>query len=193
MINSLTDNVTRHIKLTLDQRFVFESFWRERLFEKGEFILRNGEVCRYDNYVVSGTLKAYFIDANSGKEEILYFAVDDWWATDIDSFSRQKPSIYNIQAIEDTTTLQISHQAFQELLFQIPSLERYFRIILESYLATLQKRIIYNNVYDAESRYVDFIETYPSIISKVPLYLIASYLGISAEFLSRIRTKRKSS
>ena len=193
MTNSLIDNISRYIKLSPDEHAVFESFWKEKTLGKGEFILRNGEVCRYDSYVISGALKAYFIDATSGKEEILYFAVDEWWATDIDSFSGQKPSIYNIQTITETTILQISHHAFEQLLFQIPSLERYFRIILERYLATLQKRIIYINVYDAEYRYADFLNTYPLITSKVPLYLIASYLGISAEFLSRIRKKRKQS
>ena len=81
MTNSLIDNISRHIRLTPDEHAVFESFWKEKTLRKGEFILRNGEVCRYDSYVISGALKAYFIDAKTGKEEILYFAIDEWWAT----------------------------------------------------------------------------------------------------------------
>lgn len=191
--NALIKNISKHINLTQEEISIFEKFWTERTFEKGEYILQNGDICRYDNYVVSGALKAFYINAENGNEEIIYFAIDDWWATDIDSFSKQKPSIYNIQAIEKTTVLQISYHSFQKLLLEIPVLEKFFRIILESYLGTLQKRIIYTNVCDAESRYDDFLENYPSIATKVPQYLIASYLGVSAEFISRIRKKNKSS
>jgi CRP/FNR family transcriptional regulator len=191
--NALLENISRHIQLTPKEISVFESFWKEKTFKKGESLLRNGEVCRYDSYVISGALKAFYINAENGNEEILFFAVDDWWASDLDSFTRQKPSIYNIQAIEDTKVLQISYHSFQKLLAEIPSLERYFRLILESYLGALQKRIIYSNIYDAEYRYYDFLKTYPNIVSKVPQYLIASYLGVSAEFISRIRKKNNPS
>lgn len=170
---------------------IFESFWIRKTYQKGDYLLRNGETCRYDTYVISGVVKAFYINSETGNEEILFFAIDDWWASDIDSFSKQKPSIYTIQAIEKTTVLRISYPSFQKLLEKIPSLERYFRLILESYLGALQKRIIYNNVFDAENRYYDFLATYPKIVEKVPQYLIASYLGISPEFISRIRKKNK--
>lgn len=189
----LIKNIAKHVKLSLEEISVFEEFWTEKTLEKGEYLLRNGDVCRYDNYVVSGALKAFYINAENGNEEVLYFSIDDWWATDIDSFSKQIPSIYNIQAIDKTTVLQINYRSFQKLLTELPALERYFRIILESYLGTLQKRIVYSNVYDAEHRYYDFLETYPNVASKVPQYLIASYLGVSAEFISRIRKKNKPS
>jgi CRP/FNR family transcriptional regulator len=191
--NALIKNISKYVTLTSEEVLNFESFWTEKTLEKGEYLLRNGDVCRYDNYIVSGLLKAFYINAENGNEEILYFSIDDWWATDLDSFSRQKASIYNIQALEKTTLLQINYHSFQKLLLEIPQLERYFRLILEGYLVALQKRIIYNNIYDAEHRYFDFLETYPSIASKVPQYLIASYLGISAEFISRLRKKNKSS
>ena len=180
----LLKNISKYINLTQDEISLFESFWSEKTFEKGDYLLRNGDICRYDSYVVSGALKAYYINADNGNEEILFFAIDDWWASDLDSFSKQQPSIYNIEAIEKTTVLQISHNSFQQLLTELPSMERYFRLILESYLGALQRRIIHNNVYDAESRYFAFLENYPTIASKVPQYLIASYLGVSAEFIS---------
>ncbi|WP_312135902.1 Crp/Fnr family transcriptional regulator [Sphingobacterium sp.] len=189
----LIENISKHVILNPEEISVFKRFWKVRTFKKGDYLLRNGDVCRYDNYVLSGALKAFYINAASGDEEIVYFAIDDWWATDIDSFSKQKPSIYSIQAIEDSTVLQISYSSFQNMLVEIPKLERYFRIILESYLGTLQQRIVYNNVFTAEHRYYDFLETYPKIASRVPQYLIASYLGVSAEFISRIRKKNKSS
>ncbi|AZB16410.1 Crp/Fnr family transcriptional regulator [Chryseobacterium indologenes] len=191
--NALLKNISRYITLTEEEVEIFKSFWTEKTLEKGEYLLRNGNVCRYDNYVVSGLLKAFYINAENGNEEILYFSIDDWWASDIDSFSKQRVSVYNIQALEKTTVLQISYHSFQKLLLRIPRLERYFRLILEGYLGVLQKRIIYNNIYDAEYRYFDFLKKYPDIAARVPQYLIASYLGVSAELISRLRKKNKSS
>ncbi|KXH82924.1 Crp/Fnr family transcriptional regulator [Chryseobacterium kwangjuense] len=187
----LIDTISKHITLTKDEQLLIPGFWSQKTLDKGDYLLRNGEICRTDNYIISGTLKAFCINADTGNEEILYFAIDDWWATDMESFRQQEPSIYNIQALEKTELLQISFHSFQKMLEQIPALERYFRIILESYLGALQKRIIYNHIYNAEQRYLDFLQNYPNIAARIPQYLIASYLGISAEFLSRIRKKNK--
>jgi CRP-like cAMP-binding protein len=192
-METLIKNITQHVKLTPEEVSVFKSFWTEKTLEKGEFLLRNGEICRYDSYIVSGILKAFCINSENGNEEILFLAIDHWWATDISSFSKQKASIYNIQAIEKTKLLQISQPSFQKMLEKTPALEKYFRIILEGYLGTLEKRIVFNHMLKAEQRYYDFLETYPDIVSRVPQYLIASYLGVSAEFISRIRKKNKSS
>lgn len=181
--NRLLEDISKYVQLSQEQIKIFEGFWTQKTLEKGDYLLRNGEICRYDSYVVSGALKAYYINKDNGKEEILFFAISQWWASDLDSFSKQIPSIYNIQAIEKTNLLQISHSAFEQLLTQLPSLERYFRIILEKYLGTLHRRIIYNNVQDAQSRYYDFLNTYPEIAAKVPQYMIASYLGVSPEFI----------
>ncbi|MDM1553151.1 MULTISPECIES: Crp/Fnr family transcriptional regulator [Chryseobacterium] len=191
-METLIKSITQHVKLSLEEISIFKSFWTEKTLEKGEFLLRNGEICRYDSYIVSGVLKAFCINAENGNEEILFLAIDHWWATDISSFSKQKASIYNIQAVERTALLQISQSSFQKMLEQIPSLEKYFRIILESYLGTLEKRIVFNHMYKVEQKYYDFLDTYPEIAARVPQYLIASYLGVSAEFISRIRKKHKS-
>ncbi|CAN5247955.1 Crp/Fnr family transcriptional regulator [soil metagenome] len=193
MKEPLIKSISKFVKLNSEEESLIQKFWTEKTLKKGDFLLRNGEICRTDNFVVKGALKAFYINSESGKEEILYLAVENWWATDIESFQKQKPSIYNIQAIDKTELLQIRHDSFQEMLKQIPKLERFFRIILENYIGSLQRRIIANNVFDAEHRYSDFIEKYPEISDKVPQYLIASYLGITAEFLSRIRKKHETS
>ncbi|WP_216857749.1 Crp/Fnr family transcriptional regulator [Pedobacter steynii] len=190
-IQKLTDNISKHVRLSEEEILLLNSFWTRKVLEKNDYLLRNGEICRKDNYIISGTLKAFYINADTGQEEILYFATDEWWATDIESFRKQKPSIYNIQALEKTELLQTSFASFQSMLEQIPALERYFRIILEGYVGTLQKRMVMNNVYNAEHRYLDFLQSYPKLAAKIPQYLIASYLGISAEFLSRIRRRNK--
>ncbi|WP_394751045.1 Crp/Fnr family transcriptional regulator [Spongiimicrobium salis] len=190
---SLIQSITKYIPLNAEEEDQIKAFWTKKTLEKGTYLLQNGNICKTDNFVIHGTLKAFYINPNTGKEEILFFAVDHWWATDIESFQKQKPSIYNIQAIEKTEVLQIGRNSFQEMLRQIPKLERFFRIILEDYLSSLQRRIINNNVLSAEQRYLDFIQRYPEIAAKVPNYLIASYLGITAEFLSRIRKKLEAS
>ncbi len=192
-METLIESILKHVPLTPEEITVCKSFWTEKTLEKGDFLLRNGEICRYDSYIISGVLKAFCINEDNGNEEILFLAIDYWWATDIASFSKQKPSIYNIQAVEKTKLLQISHQSFQKMLKEIPSLEKYFRIILEGYLGTLEKRVVFNHMYKAEQKYYDFLETYPNISSRVPQYLIASYLGVTPEFISRIRKKNKSS
>ena len=193
MKEQLIKSISKYIKLSSEEENLIEGFWTEKTLEKEDYLLRNGETCRTDNFIINGTLKAFYINPETGKEEILYFAIENWWATDIESFQKQKPSIYNIQAIEKTTLLQIHYHSFQEMLKQIPKLERFFRIILENYLGSLQRRIILNNILDAEQQYLDFLENYPKISDKVPNYLIASYLGITAEFLSRMRKKIKAS
>tara|TARA_R110002126_G_scaffold22865_1_gene81067 strand:+ start:19353 stop:19934 length:582 start_codon:yes stop_codon:yes gene_type:complete len=193
MKDQLIQSISKYVDLSSEEEKLINFFWTEKTLEKGEYLLRNGEICRTDNFVANGALKAYYINPQSGREEILYFAIENWWATDIESFQKQKASIYNIQAIERTELLQINYNSFQKMLFEIPKLERFFRIILENYLGSLQKRLITNNTLDAEQRYVTFVENYAKIADKAPQYLIASYLGITAEFLSRIRKKHKSS
>ncbi|MCL6219701.1 Crp/Fnr family transcriptional regulator [Zunongwangia pacifica] len=187
MTEQLLQKVNTIVKLTEAEEQAFHRYWTPYSLKKGEYLLRNGKICRTDNFVVEGALKAYFINPKSGKEEILYLAIEDWWATDMHSFQQQTPSIYNIQAVEDTQLLQISYESFQKLLQEIPKLERFFRIILESYLGALQQKIIFRQVLDAKERYFDFQQRYPLISARFPNYLIASYLNMSAEFLSRIQ------
>ncbi|WP_034043175.1 Crp/Fnr family transcriptional regulator [Wocania ichthyoenteri] len=193
MKEQLIKLISKYIKLSSEEENLIQTFWTVITLKKGDYLLRNGETCRTDNFVVKGTLKAFYINPETGKEEILYFAIENWWATDIESFQKQNSSIYNIQAIEKTKLLQIRYDSFQEMLKQVPKLERFFRIILENYLGSLQRRIILNNILDAEQRYSDFLENYPKIAEKIPNYLIASYLGITPEFLSRMRKKIKAS
>jgi len=173
MNHQLLANIAKYVKLTPEEIEVFSTFWSEKTLKKGDLLLRNGEVCLSDNYVVSGTLKAFYINADNGQEEILYFAIEDWWATDMESFQKQKPSIYTIQALEDSLLLQIDYYSFQRMLDRIPKLERYYRIILENYVGSLQRRIVLNNALNAEQRYSQFLASYPKIAQKVPQYLIA--------------------
>lgn len=190
MLERLINNMKSIIQLDEREIGLIGNYWQEKTLKKNDYLFRNGELCRYDSFVVSGALKAFYIHPKTGKEEILFFAIADWWATDLDSFTHKTPSIYNIQAVEDAVLLQIHYQSFEEMLMKVPRLERYFRLILQGYISAMQKRVILTNAYDAEYRYWEFVKKYPKIIQKIPLYLIASYLGVTPEFLSRIRAKK---
>ncbi len=188
----LFENIQRYITLSEEEKNVIGSFWTIRRLERGEHLLEEGAVCRYDAFVLSGSLKGYIIDAVSGKEDIVFLAIADWWAADLDSFHNQTPSSMNITAITPTTVALISRSSFNELLKRIPRLEKYFRIILQNYATALLMRIHFRNTQDAKSRYKAFLIKYPLLHAQIPQYLIASYLGISAEMLSKIRAQKDS-
>lgn len=192
MNERLLKDIQTKIKLTEDEIETFQTYWRQKRVAKNEYLVRNGEVCKNDSFVVSGSFKAFYIHPDTGKEEVLFFAIEDWWATDLDSFTNQTSSNYSIQSLEKSVIQQISHQSFEQLLLAIPKLERYFRLILQGYIASIQKRIILTNAHSAEERYDKFLIQYPKMMQRIPQYLIASYLGITPEFLSKLRSKKSS-
>lgn len=193
MNGQLLKNIQSQIALTAGEVETLSTFWQRKEVAKDEYLVRNGDVCKYDSFVVSGSFKATYLHHKTGKEEILFFAIEDWWATDIDSFYQQEPSNYNIQALEDAVVDQISYPSVEKFVHAIPKMERYFRLILQSYTASIQKRIILTNAHSAEERYYHFLKKYPKMAQKIPQYLIASYLGITPEFLSKLRGKKSSS
>lgn len=183
-------NIQRHVTLSEADKTIISSFWTIKQLGRGESLLEEGSVCRYDAFVLKGSLKGYIIDAITGKEDIVFLAVADWWASDLDSFHNEYPSKLNITAITATNLALITRTSFNELLERLPKLEKYFRIILQSHTTALLRRIYYRNAHDAKSRYKKFLQQYPSLQEQIPQYLIASYLGISAEMLSKIRAQK---
>jgi len=181
-------NVSKHISLTTDEQSFFSALLIPRSLKRRQMLFSQGEVCQYSTFVTSGCLKGYTID-KSGVEHILHFAPKDWWIGDMYSLVSQKPGILNVEAIADTEVLQLS-RADQLMLFEkVPKFERFFRIILENSLVATQQRVINNLSLSAEERYLDFIRKYPSILEYTPQHSIASYLGITPEFLSKIRSR----
>ena len=190
MNECLLNSIQTKINLSIEEVETLQSFWKQKRLAKNEYLVRNGEICKYDSFVISGSFKASYIHSETGKEEILFFAIENWWATDLNSFANQVTSDYNIQALEESVVEQISYQSFEKLLRTIPKMERYFRLILQGYAASIQRRIILSNSHSAEERYENFLKKYPKIAQKIPQYLIASYLGITPEFLSKLRSKK---
>ncbi|WP_179221511.1 Crp/Fnr family transcriptional regulator [Sphingobacterium cellulitidis] len=177
------------ITLSQDEEINISKYWKLKAINKNEFLLRNGDVCKYDNYIVEGSFKAFRINEETGKEEIIFLAIEDWWASDLESFSNQTDSYFNIQALENSKVLQISKISFDNMLEKIPKMEKFFRIILQNYLTTIQKRFLTYNSNNAEKRYLEFISQYSKLNERMPQYLIASFLGITPEFLSILKKK----
>jgi CRP-like cAMP-binding protein len=156
---------------------------------KKTHLLSIGEICDFEAFVLKGIGISYFIHEN-GSKVILSFASESWWLIDIESFHRQTPSKMCIETIEEMELLCLSHKDKEELLQSIPKLERMYRLMLQNHLVNYQQRLLANIAHSGKERYQAFIEKYPDVMKRVPQHLIASYLGITAEFLSRIRADK---
>lgn len=181
--------VARHIQLTEEEENYFVSLLRVLKVKKKQFIVQPEFICKYRNYVVKGAMRAYLVN-NKAQEHTIAFAIEDWWISDYYSYINQVPASLFVEALEDTTLIQIDYNSEQLLMETVPKFERFFRIITQRSFAFLQKRMLSNLSKTAEERYNEFMEKYPSIANRVPQYALASYLGFSTEFLSKIRNKR---
>jgi CRP-like cAMP-binding protein len=162
------------------------SSYEIRVLKKKEYLFQQGEICRYEAFVIDGACKLFYSDTK-GSDHILYFAFKDWWISDISSFSTQEPASMSAQALEETQLLTINLQKKEELFASVPQLERMFRIITQRTLAVLQKRFFLAMSGGAKDRYLQLVDRYPKIEQLVPQYQIASYLGILPESLSRLK------
>jgi CRP-like cAMP-binding protein len=183
----LKEHIKKHTYFSEEDFEVFSSSFHLATIRKKKYLLREGEVCNFEGYVTKGCFKISTTDKD-GKEHILYFAIKDWWVSDIDSFTNQIPSFLSIQALEDSEVLMINKHDKKLLYQELPnSVEKLFRIISQKNLVVLQRRIIQNHSKTAKGRYLDFITKYPQIVQKITNIQLAAYLGISHEFISKIR------
>jgi CRP-like cAMP-binding protein len=182
-------NIAKHISLDQDEVSYFVALLRPKQVPRKEYILKEGQLCKDINFVHSGNLRAYYLD-KSGKESTIMFAVADWWLTDMYCFINQQPAMLNIEALEDSCIFQLQKSDLDDLYVKIPKFERFFRIIMQNAYIREQLRVIQNLSLSAEERYRNFLEKYPQIVQQVTQKQIASYLGITPEFLSMIRANK---
>ncbi|PJJ84292.1 Crp/Fnr family transcriptional regulator [Mucilaginibacter auburnensis] len=181
-------SIGKHIHLTDDETAYFISLLHPKQLNRKQFLLKEGEICKYSAFVISGCLRGYTIDEN-GQEHVMNFAPVGWWIADMYSLISQRPGTLYIEAPEPAEVLLLS-KVKQELLFQeVPKFERFFRIITENSLVAHQQRLIDNLSLPAEERYTNFCKRYPSLINSVPKKDIASYIGVTPEFFSRMMGK----
>ncbi len=189
MFDAINKAISRYVAFTPEELRVFDNLLESRSVPKKTIMLRAGEVCNFEAYVIKGCLRRYYIDAN-GHEVILQFAVEDSWISDI-SFSiyENQPSRVFIETIEDCELLCFTPEAKEALFLRAPRFERAFRILMQRNLAVTQERLFDTITRSGAEKYQDFLNKYPSIPQRVPQHYIASYLGITPEFLSKVRAK----
>ena len=186
--NLVLQNISRHIALGKEEISYFTSLLSHKEVRRKEFLLQAGVVARHINFIHSGALKAYYMDVKSD-ENIIMLAVDDWWITDMYSFTTGKPAMQYISAIEDSVVYQLQKNDFDQLLVKIPAFERFFRILMQNAYIREQLRVIQNLSMPAEERYLNFLKKYPQLVQRVTQKQIASYIGVSPEFLSAMRKR----
>lgn len=184
----LLSNISKHISLTQEETTFFTSLLRPKSLNNGEFLLREGNICKYESFVIRGCLKTFYLDEN-GFEHIIDFSIEEWWADDLYSLLTQTPSKSNIKAIEDTDIIQISKSDLELLYQKIPKFERFFRILFQNAYITQRDQINQALSASAEERYITFIKQKPYAEKRFSQKDIASYLGVTPQFLSALKKR----
>lgn len=188
MSELLRKYVSQFIKLSDEEWERFSAPFESVRVNKKEMVLKEGAYCRFEGFVTKGIFRVYFLDDN-GVEQILQFAAETWWITDIDSFTNKLPAKLNIEALEDSEALMISYDEKEKLYKSLPQVEKLFRMMNQRAMVAMQRRIYSLQSMTADKRYLQFLEKYPDLEQRLNQQQVAAYLGISHEFLSKIRKK----
>lgn len=181
----LLQHISKHISLTKEEEEEIVSLLKNKKLKKKQFLLQEGDTQKHAAFVTVGCLRSYSIDKN-GFEHVLQFAPPGWWIGDMRSYTTQQPGILYIDAIDNSELLLLQKTDLDKLYAAIPKMERFFRILAENSLATYQHRLIDNLSLSAMERYNNFCQTYPSLIEYLPQKQVASYIGVTPEFLSKM-------
>lgn len=187
-IHQLLDYFNHLLPLDEEESAAVARTFKERRVKKRQFILREGDISTHNSFVVEGCFRMYLVD-DKGKEHNLQFAIENWWIGDIGSFHTGEPSRLNIVALEDSVILQVRKEDQLSLFVDHPKFNRIFRVFTENALVATQRRILQNISSTAEERYLDFLDRYPQFFNRISNVQIASFLGVTPEFLSTIRKK----
>jgi CRP-like cAMP-binding protein len=188
MFELFLTSVKEHISITEEEFDLCKTLFILKKLRKKQYLLQEGDVSRYTAFVEKGMLRTFTVD-DKGNEPILQFSMEGWWITDLYSFLTDEPSRYNIEAIEDCELLLITKSSWDVLLEKVPAFERYFRILIQNSLIAIQRRLMNSMTETAEEQYTKLIATFPTCLQRVPQHMIASFLGITPETLSRIRSQ----
>jgi len=185
---SILKNISRFASLTLQEEEAFCALLAIKKVKRKEFILREGDICTAEYFVNKGCLRTYFVD-KKGFEHNLYFAIEDWWISDLYSRTQMAPTYSNIVALEDSELVEIKHQALEEFMVKVPALERFFRLSYQLSLVNQHLKNLDMLHLSAEERYINFIEKYPRLAGRIPQKHIATYLGLTPEFFNTVHAK----
>lgn len=186
MFEVLRKSLQEHVQLTDEEWDLCKTSFRPKRLLKRQFLLQEGDVCRELAFVEKGALFSYSVDSR-GNQHILRFAFEGWWMANLQSFFDGEPSRLNIEVFEDCELLMLDKNNHHMLIDEIPAYERYHHIIVQNAYVAMQKRVENALGLTAEEKYARLIEQNPGFMNRVPLGLVASYLGITPETLSRVR------
>jgi CRP-like cAMP-binding protein len=186
MIEVLFSHIEAKVSLTDNDREMITSFFVPKKLRKRQYLLQEGDVCKNLTFIAKGLIRTYNVD-EKGDEHMSVFGWEGWWLSDFNSFLTGEPAVFNIDAIEDSELLLISRADYEALTLAVPVMDRYFRILYQNSIVTKERRLMSSITHTAEEKYVKLAESNPEMIQRVPQNLIASYLGIAPETLSRIK------
>jgi CRP-like cAMP-binding protein len=188
MFELLQKSVGEKVSVTEEEFNFCKTLFIPKKLRKKRYLLQEGDICKYTAFVEKGMLRMFTVD-EKGNEPILQFSSEGWWVADLYSFLTDEPSNYNIEALEDCELLLITKESWNILLEKVPAFERYFRILIQNSLIATQRRLMSSISETAEEKYLKLIDNFPGCIQRVPQHMIASYLGITRETLSRVRSQ----
>ena len=187
-MTSILQNISKHVSLTTEEEHVFLSKIETKKYKAKTILLSSGEISKSTYFVNSGILRSFNINDNI-IEHVLHFACEGWWIGDMYSYISQKPGNLFIEVLEDAEIVEITKENQQKLYEEIPKLERFFRILAENSLVSHQERLMDNLSLTAEERYEKFCKKYPTLINHISQKNIASYIGVTPEFFSKMKSK----
>lgn len=186
MHDLLLKSISEKTRITSAEEAKLKEFFIPKKIRKRQYVLNAGDVCQYITFVEKGMLRSFTVD-DDGNEHVVQFAIEGWWISDVGSFISGNNALYNIEALEDSEVLNLTKQAMDDMMDQLPQLERYFRLLMQNNIIVLQRRVIAYMSLSAEEKYLKLMDVCPDIISRAPQQYVASYLGITPETLSRVR------
>src|SRR4051812_119419 len=181
-------NFAMHVSLDKDEADNVQLALQHKVIKKNSLLLKSGDICRSIYFVNKGCLRIFNTDDNGDEHNISFFP-EFWWAADISSFSTQTPAFYAISALEDSEVFKLDYTVFEKLLLTVPKMERFFRILTQNGFHLYQLRITSSLSKSAEERYAEFRKQYPGLEQRISQKHIASYIGITPVFLSKVRKK----
>ena len=188
MFELLFQHISRHVLLTAEEWEYTKTMFVPKKLRRRQYLLQSGDVGEYIAFVNKGMLRSYTVD-EKGEEHLVQFAPEGWWIGDIYSFLTKEPALYNIDALEEAELLLLSQEAQDQLFDAVPKFERYMRILQRNSLIAMHRRLVLTISMPAEEKYQQMLTNYPNLLQRVPQHMIASYLGVKPETLSRIRKK----
>lgn len=186
MFEVLFSHIEEKVALSDSDREAIKRFFVPKKLRKRQYLLQEGDLCKNMAFIAKGLLRTYNID-DKGNEHMSVFGWEGWWLSDFNSFLTGQPSVFNIDAIENSEVLLLSRTDYESLTLAVPVMDRYFRILYQNSIVTKERRLMNSITYTAEEQYLRLAQAQPQIIERVPQNLIASYLGLAPETLSRIK------